>query len=198
MQPKGHFITDINKTQPGQPTIGQTFYYAVTSQFEAKLKAEHWLSELPEQLIDQHNLTDVGLKGENWLGGLPMRLTQMLMAGFMDQLMGEDNDLVVNTASMKAIDTHSGNFIKDSLDLATNPYVHHLNYFDQPKVIDALTRWLRLDKQGTIARTAVEENKAKRRLIKWDPPAKPPETPPLSNIRLEPGSIVLPKNWTDG
>jgi hypothetical protein len=120
MQPDGPVVTQINQTQPGQPTAAQSFYFAVTSQFKAKLSGDHQPGELPKRLL------------------------QMLETGFIGELMREANDLVVNTASMTTIDPRAGKFIKDSLDFAVSPQVYHTNYFLQPKVADALTRWLGL------------------------------------------------------
>jgi hypothetical protein len=50
---------------------------------------------------------------------------------------------VVDTASLSAVDLPSGGgFIKESLALGTNGAVYHLNYFIQPRVCDALRKWL--------------------------------------------------------
>ena len=138
MQPDGKFITKLNQTQPGQPTIQQSYYLAVTSQFKAKLTGDHQPSELPKRLL------------------------QMIETGLVGRLMGEANDLVVNTAAMSAIDPGAGKFIKDSLDFAANPQIYHTNYFAQPKVADALTRWLGLIEPTAIVATAAAKP-AKRR-----------------------------------
>ena len=119
MEPDGPFITDINGTQPGQPVAG-TPWYVVSSDFEVTL-------------IDDTQQPPV----------LPPELVAKLADGLADQLMGVQNDLIVNTASMGAIDLPSGGgFVKDSLSFGTNGVVHHLNYFSQPKVCDALRTWL--------------------------------------------------------
>ena len=119
MEPDGPFITGINGTQPGQPAAG-TPWYVVSSDFDAKLFQD---SHEPPQL--------------------PRELVVKLADGLVDQLMGAQNDLVVDTASMGAIDLPSGGgFVKDSLNFGTNGVVHHLNYFIQPRVCDALTGWL--------------------------------------------------------
>ncbi|MBI1765753.1 MAG: hypothetical protein HYR56_30480 [Acidobacteria bacterium] len=120
MEPAGAFVTKLNETQPGQPTIQQSNYFAITAQFKAQLDGDHQPSELPKRLL------------------------QMLGTGFMSELMKEANDLVVNTASMIAIDPQAGKFIKDSLDFSANPQVYHTNYFVQPRVTDVLARWLGL------------------------------------------------------
>jgi CHAT domain/Ternary complex associated domain 7 len=129
MRPDGPFVKQINETQPGQLNAMQSFYFAVTSQFIARLTGEHQPSELPARLL------------------------QLLGAGLMRELMRESNDLVVNTASMTTIDPHAGKFIKDSLDFTASPQVYHTNYFLQPKVADALTRWLGLIEPAPVAST---------------------------------------------
>ena len=129
MRPDGPFVKQINETQPGQLNARQSFYFAVTSQFIPTLAGEHQPSELPARLL------------------------QLLGAGFMRELMGESNDLIVNTASMTTVDPHAGKFIKDSLDFTASPQVYHTNYFLQPKVADALTRWLGLIEPAPVVST---------------------------------------------
>ncbi|ULA65350.1 MAG: CHAT domain-containing protein [Nitrospira sp.] len=121
MEPDGDFVTKLNQTQPGQPMPDKTWYFAVTSEFEAHvLDGDHEPRELPRRLV---------------LG---------LADGFVDQLMkNAPNDLVVDTPSMTKIDPHVGQFIRDTLDFGVTPQVYHLNYFTRPEVINALTRWLR-------------------------------------------------------
>jgi hypothetical protein len=121
MEPDGPFITEINRTQPGQPVAG-TPWYVVSSDFEVKL------------FDDRHEPPE-----------LPRQLVAMLADGLVDRLMGAKNDLVVDTASMGSVDLPSGGgFIKDSLSFGTNGVVYHLNYFIQPKVCRALMDWLQV------------------------------------------------------
>jgi hypothetical protein len=119
MEPTGPFIRELNRTQPGQPSAQNSRYYAVTSNFQAKLALEK-PSELPRKLL------------------------LALADGGIDQLMGVANDLVVHTASMTEIDPGAGAFIKDTLAFGENSVVYHTNYFLQPEVTKALTRWLQL------------------------------------------------------
>jgi hypothetical protein len=120
MEPDGPFITRLNQTQPGQPTIEKSDYRAITSEFRPRLAGDHQPKELPQRFLQ-------------WLAG-----------GFIGQLMREANDLVVNTTAMTAIDPHLGRFIKDSLDFGPNPQVYHTNYFTRPEVANALARWLEI------------------------------------------------------
>ena len=120
MQPEGHFVRDLNQSQPGQPTAAEALYYVVTSDFDARLAA--------------------GGAGE-----LPERLKLWLLDAFSDGLMREANDLVVHTRAMSAIDESSGNFVKDRFDLDKNPHVYHTIYFTRPEVVSVLTRWLELE-----------------------------------------------------
>jgi hypothetical protein len=126
MEPDGPFITEINQTQPGQPAAG-TPWYVVSSDFE------------PALLDDRHEPPE-----------LPRELVAKLADGLVDKLMGTRNDLVVDTASMSSVDLPSGGgFIKDSLAFGTNGVVHHLNYFIQPRVCDALIDWLEIHQGAT-------------------------------------------------
>lgn len=121
MEPDGPFITAINQKQPGQPAAG-TPWYVVSSDFEAKL------------FDDRHEPPE-----------LPRALVAKLADGLVDKLMGAQNDLVVDTASMGSVDLPSGGgFIKDSLSFGTNGVVYHLNYFVQPRVCRSLIDWLEI------------------------------------------------------
>lgn len=127
MEPDGDFVAKINETQPGQPTAENTWFYAITSQFEARV-----------------------LDGDHEPKELPRRLVLALADGFADQLMkNAPNDLVVDTPSMTRIDPHAGQFVRDTFDFGATPQVYHLNYFTRPEVTNALTRWLQLGAQGT-------------------------------------------------
>jgi len=121
MEPDGPFITAINATQAGQPAPG-TPWYVVSSDFE------------PALFDDRHEPPE-----------LPRELVAKLADGLVDTLMGARNDLVVDTASMSAVDLPSGGgFVKDSLAFGTNGVVYHLNYFIQPQVCRALIDWLEI------------------------------------------------------
>nr|GEU80793.1 hypothetical protein [Tanacetum cinerariifolium] len=128
MEPDGEFITRLNQQQPGQPTIAQSNYYAVTSEFRPQV---------------------VG--GEHEPRELPARLVQWLAGGFMQALMREPNDLVVHTAAMTQIDPAAGNYLKDVLAFGENPQVYHTNYFVWPRVLNALARWLRLTQPVSLS-----------------------------------------------
>lgn len=126
MEPDGHFVLEINKTQPGQKGPLESNYYVIASDFEARL--------LPD--------------GDHEPKEFPKRLVFLLADKLVDQLMHEANDLVVNTRSMSAIDLPAGNFVKDQLDFGKNAAVYHTNYFTRNEVIRALTRWLSLPAPG--------------------------------------------------
>jgi len=121
MEPDGDFITEINKVQPLQPKPRHVDYFAITSNFET-------------------DLNDFSITSE-----LPRKLKQVLASGFMDNLMKERNDLIVDVPSMVHIDPEIDGYIQDSLDFGTNGIVYHSNYFHQLAVIRALMRWLGLD-----------------------------------------------------
>jgi hypothetical protein len=130
MEPDGPFITELNLTQVGQPSVTTTFYCAVTSEFEATIRGG--TLDVPKEF--------------------PKRLAMTLVDQVADRLFDVANDLVVDTPSMTAIDKISGNFIKDQFSFGKNPYVYHTVYFAQPEVALALSRWLQLDQQASEAR----------------------------------------------
>jgi triacylglycerol esterase/lipase EstA (alpha/beta hydrolase family) len=155
MDPDGMFIRSLNETQPGQITAAESQFYAVLSQFSPKLAAQS-PKEIPRQLF--------------------LALTN----GFIDQLMGEGNDLVVNTSSMTMIDPTAGNFIKDRLDFGANAITYHTNYFLQPQTVNALTRWLKLQPPEVAM-------PARRRNFTLPGGANPPEVP----ARVDTDVVVL-------
>ncbi len=121
MMPNGDFVTQINQRQPGQPAAG-THWHVVSSNFHVELFDD---SQHPPEF--------------------PRELVVKLKEGFVDQLFQGDNDLVVDTASMSAIDLPGGGgFVGDSLAIPTNDVVYHSNYFSQLQVIEAIAGWLPL------------------------------------------------------
>ena len=63
-----------------------------------------------------------------------------------DVVFTEDNDLVVDTASMVALsDTLKVSGATSVLDFGTTGVVHHLNYFAQPETATFITRCLKID-----------------------------------------------------
>ncbi|MGC3946336.1 MAG: CHAT domain-containing protein [Chryseolinea sp.] len=120
MEPVGNFVDDINLIQDGQPTIDQSNYYVITSDFKPTLNGNHEPKELPKRLL------------------------QLASSGLMAQLMKESNDLVVNVTSMSAIDKAAGNYVRDKYEFGENNQVYHTNYFTRPEVANSITRWLNL------------------------------------------------------
>ncbi|HEV2842593.1 MAG TPA: TCAD7 domain-containing protein [Chthoniobacterales bacterium] len=136
MEPDGDFVRKLNEEQPNQPTVEQSYYCAITSEFEPKIfGGEHEPKELPRRFVQ-------------WVADV-----------LIDQLMKEGNDLVVTTASMGQVDPRLGKYIKDSLDFGPNPQVYHTNYFVRPEVLNALTRWLRLVKSSAPQPAALVSSK---------------------------------------
>jgi CHAT domain/Ternary complex associated domain 7 len=121
MRPDGDFIRTLNTRQPGQPDPGVIAYYAVTSEFRPAIRG-----------------------GTHEPRELPLRLVMALADGLVDKVMGEANDLVVNTASMTAIDEAVGVYVRDTFAFGATPHVYHTTYFIRPEVVSALTRWLAL------------------------------------------------------
>ena len=136
MEPGGPFVTEINKIQEGQPRPENIDYYAVTSEFDIKAA-----SEGPSP-------------------GIPKRMMLSLGGGIVDQLMGEPNDLVVNTASMTTIDPDLNGLVKQECAFGINGQVYHTVYFLQPATVKALHGWLALP--GKIASSKKKSSAAKR------------------------------------
>jgi hypothetical protein len=116
MEPDGPFVTALNRPQDGQPRPGEISYYAVTSSFDASLAGDG--------------------------AGLPERVRLALADWAADQLMGVENDLVVDTAAMTRVDPKPGGYMKAVAAMGANPRVHHTVYFVQPETVSALGRWL--------------------------------------------------------
>lgn len=131
MRPDGDFIRRINQTQPGQPRPG-TPWFVVSSDFEPGSAAGHDLERTRLRRIRDALVTGVA-------------------DTVVDQLLDVANDLVVDTASMSAIDSAAGcGFVEDTLALGTNPDVHHLGYFIEPRVCDAMLGWLLARNSGGL------------------------------------------------
>lgn len=118
MDPEGSYVNWINEQQPGQPDIADTYYCAITSNFDPDTAAK---------TIDPVVMPP----------GLLYRIGDKLT----DALYGEPNDLVVHVASMTYIDPTVGEFIRDRHDFGTNGQVFHTNYFHQHDTALALVRW---------------------------------------------------------
>ena len=72
--------------------------------------------------------------------GVPMKLAD----GFVDRLMGEANDLVVDTDSMFVIDPVPSAQLLEKLPFGKNGEIYHTVYFNQPQVARQCASWLGL------------------------------------------------------
>jgi hypothetical protein len=122
MVPNGRFVTEINTTQPGQPTAADSLYYSVSSDFDV-----------------------TGLRDGGGSAQFSARLARWAADALVDAAVNEPNDLVVHVASMSSIDAAVGGFVKEKLDLGRNPHVYHTIYFTREEVVRAMTVWLSLD-----------------------------------------------------
>jgi hypothetical protein len=119
MDPAGAFVHTINETQPGQPTPGASTMFVVTSDFEA-------------------DGPSVGPSG------LPPSLLLKLGDAVVDKVFhNAPNDLVVDDASMSAIDLPA-DFVDARFDFGPNSSVDHINYFLREEVARAIAGWLEL------------------------------------------------------
>ena len=116
MVPDGPFVTTLNADQPGQPRPG-TPWFVVSSDFEATV-ADH-PPELPDAVVVE------------------------IVDGIVNRVIQGPNDLVVDVASMSAIDLpHGGGYVRGQYAYPPNSTVYHTNYLVQPEVCRALSAWL--------------------------------------------------------
>ena len=121
MDPAGAFVRQLNDLQAGQPQPEGSFYCVLTSNFD------------PQEA--ERNGSTPEFSPTWWL-----RLADKPV----DELIGKDNDLVVDVESMSKIDTSVGDFVKKRFDFGTNGAVYHTNYFLQKGTAIELTGWLEL------------------------------------------------------
>ncbi len=150
MLPEGPFVTELNTRHAGQPAPEAVDYFAVTSNFAAD------------------DATDA----------LPSRMKYILKDGLMDRLMGEANDLVVNTSSMTGMQP---GYLKNAHEFGTNGTVFHTNYFQQAALARALMDWWQLWPQTTAASPPPPVE-----------PAAPPPAPTAPMPRRRRGGVVEP------
>jgi hypothetical protein len=128
MDPGGDFVREINTAQPGQPQPQDTYYCAITSNFDPDTAGAH---------VDR----DV----------MPPGLLLKLADKAADALYGRPNDLVVHVESMTQIDEAVGAYVRERLEFGTNGTVHHCAYFAQPQTAASLAQWLELSPAGLAA-----------------------------------------------
>ena len=118
MEPAGRFVEAINKLPVSRIRPGATSYYAMGSNFE------------PDR--------------STYAGELGKRLAIKVADGFIDKLMGEANDLVVDTDSMFIIDPVPSAQLMEKLPFGENGEIYHTVYFNQPQVARQCSHWLGL------------------------------------------------------
>lgn len=118
MEPESSFVLAINKPPVERTRQGARSYYAITSDFE------------PD--------------GNTSAGKLGKRLTLRIADGLIDRLMGESNDLVVNTESMFQVDPLPSAMLQEVLPFGKNGEIYHTVYFHQPRLARQLSQWLGL------------------------------------------------------
>lgn len=169
MMPRGRFIETLNGSQPGQPTPTDTYYCAITSDFEPNAARAGGAPELPP--------------------GFWIRFADRPV----DHLFGVENDLVVHTKSMSEIDPAIGGFIKDRFDFGTNGSVYHTNYFTRPETVGALARWFDVAAPTVVAAAAASvaaAGAAKRRRTRTRARAAVSAAQPSHTPRVQTGAVV--------
>ncbi len=167
MDPDGEFVRRLNRTQPGQPGPRDISYYAVVSDFEPGPGSS-------------------GLAGE-----LPKRLVTALADPIVDRLMGAQNDLVVDTPSMTAIDEPGSELVKEVLDFGPNGSVYHLAYFTQEELGRAFHKWFELpaDRARDRAARAGANGRGDRFLLQRSGTLRPREALAAARRLLEAADV---------
>jgi CHAT domain len=153
MNPSGRFIETLNLIETGQRIPGHVAGYVIASDFEPSLALKD-PKTLPKRFLLA--LADLGV----------------------DQLIGHSNDLVVDTASMSAIDLVAGGrsaFVQDSYTFDGKDQVFHTIYFHQQQTCDQIEKWLGLRVTGELTAGVV-------------PPSPPPDgdEPASASVRTIP------------
>lgn len=118
MEPAGAFITALNAIPNNRTIPGARAYYALGSNFEP-------------------TKNDDALK-------LGSQLVLKVADGFVDRLMGKDNDLVVNNDSMFVIDPAPSARLIETRSVDANGRIYHTVYFHQAMVANVCGKWLGL------------------------------------------------------
>jgi len=141
MAPNGEHVRFLNS----RPAPNDVRYFAVTSDFQLSLF-------------------------DATLTGLPQHLLGVLTDRVVDSLMGQSNDLVVNTGSMTQTGSSStqnvvgipvANRLALPLAVQGSKPVYHTVYFAQPFVAIQLTSWLR-DEPGAVRGSEFGESDEQR------------------------------------
>ena len=196
MAPSSRTVTELNDNdvKPLGPTDVQ--YYAIKSNFEP--------SVVGSSLDSSSNVL--------------RNLAMALIDSPVDQLLGEDNDLVVHTRSMNAVGPKSPEYFKETFQFPKKQRVFHTVYFAQTKTASLIYRWLDIEGEAkslrpnrhrtTQTRTRSSKNQARLEEQEWidqffeefegedsPPPVTSPEPDPLSkvNIIVEWGDIQRAK-----
>ena len=130
MRPAGALVRALNEAP--LPTGAKTSYFAVTADFEPSLET------LPP--------------------GFGPRLKQLLADRVVDRLIGDANDLVVDTAAMTEFGKRHA-LLRGRLDFGTTGLVYHTVYFPQADVVEEMTRWLGLETEAATAPVVVEADR---------------------------------------
>jgi hypothetical protein len=121
MWPDGAFLRQLDQPRKRKSAFADILNYVITSEFVPRLTGSD---------VEPNEL--------------PARFLAAIAEGFVQQLMNEGNDLVVNTSSMGAIPPQPEQLVHDRFDFGQTVKVYHTIYFLRPEVVNAITRWLEL------------------------------------------------------
>lgn len=118
MSPEGKFIKGINISSSERTLTGAEKYYAIGSDFEP-------------------SFTNTNIK-------LGKRFIQKISDGFIDELMGVKNDLVVHRDSMFIVDPNFDSSKLKKLVFDEDQEIYHTVYFHQERVVRQCMEWLEI------------------------------------------------------
>ncbi len=134
MRPSGDIVKQLNTVDSARGLPGFAEYYAIGSDFDA----------------DSGSSSSLGK-------GMLLRIGD----GLVDRLMGEANDLVVNSESMFVIDPQPAARLVESRLFSNDNTIYHTVYFFQSRVATLLSNWLagatRTSQEGRVTVPAITQ-----------------------------------------
>lgn len=118
MEPDGDFVQALNRLPQARQLPAIRENYAIASNFEPSLHNDAF--------------------------GIGKTLALKVADGFVDRLMGKDNDLVVNNDSMFVLDPLPSARLRGSRRFEANGSIYHTLYFHQPQIVTTCGEWLGL------------------------------------------------------
>ena len=127
--------------------------------------------------------------------GFSPRLKQLLADRVVDQLIGDANDLLVDTAAMTEFGKRQS-LLRGRLDFGTTGLVYHTVYFPQADVVEEMTRWLGLETEAATAPVVVAADRPLAEAIERTR-GLAPESPFVVSRSFGQGRLYYPRRIVD-